>query len=189
MFDVDQKRNRRNDRWICRDPSEIPIVMKSKYPASLMVLSVLSSDGDVMPPYFFSKAQRLNSENYISILNLHVKPWIESIANGRPYVFQQDSAPAHSSRLTQAWMYQNLHSHWSPDLWPPNSPDCNPLDYYFWGVIEGKVNEFKHASLDDLKAAIIEAHSSIDRSDISKACHSFRGRLEAVGANNGGHIK
>ena len=118
--------------------------MKSKYPA--MALSFISSDGDVMPPFFFSKAERLNSESNISILNLTVKPLIELIANVRPL----DSAPAHSSRLTQAWMYQNLYSHWSPDVWPPNSPDCNSLDYYFWGVIEGNVNEFKHASLDDL---------------------------------------
>ena len=88
-----------------------------------MVLSVISSDDDVMAPYFFSKAEKLNSESYLSILNSTVKPWIELIANGRPYVFQQDSTPAHSSRLTQTWMYQNLYSYW-----PPNSPDCIPLE-------------------------------------------------------------
>ena len=70
-----------------------------------------------------------------------------------------------------------------------NSPDFNPLDYYFCGVIEGKVNEFKHASLDDLKAGIIEAHTNINGRGVSKACNSFRGRLEAVVANNDSHIE
>ncbi|QQP56204.1 Uncharacterized protein FKW44_000789, partial [Caligus rogercresseyi] len=29
---------------------------------------------------------------------------------------------------------ENLPYHWSSDLWPPSSPDCNPLDYFFWGM-------------------------------------------------------
>ncbi|QQP40933.1 Uncharacterized protein FKW44_015148 [Caligus rogercresseyi] len=48
-----------------------------------------------------------------------VKPWIDLVASGRPYVFQQDSAPAHKSRETQAWLLENLPYHGSPDLWPP----------------------------------------------------------------------
>jgi len=24
----------------------------------------------------------------------------------------------------------------SPDLWPPNSPDLNPVDYKIWGVMQ-----------------------------------------------------
>ena len=69
-------------------------------------------------------------------------------------------------------------------MWLSNSPDCNYLDYYFWGVIEGKVNKFKHASLDDIKAGIIEAHTNINGMDVSKTC-----RLEVVVANNGSHIE
>ena len=142
-----------------------------------------------MPPYFFKEHERLNSSTYISVLESHVKPWIDSIAQSRQYVFQQDSAPAHSSRKTQAWCYENLHLHWSPDLWPPSSPDCNPLDFFFWGVIEQKVNEVRRGNVEELKASIVEQHSIIDRSSVAKACGSFRRRLEAVVANNGGHIE
>ena len=72
-----------------------------------------------------------------------MQPWMDKIAAGRPYVFQQDSAPAHKAKTTQAWLFNNDSHHWSPDLWPPSSPDCNPLDYFLWGVIEPKTN--KHA--------------------------------------------
>ena len=65
------------------------------------------------------------------------------MAKGRPYVFQQDSAPAHTARSTQACMYNNFLAHWSPDLWPSYSPDFNPLDYIFWGVLENSVNEWQ----------------------------------------------
>ena len=65
-------KNEIEEMLVCREPSAVPIVMKPKYPASLMALSVISSDGDVMLSYFFLKTQRQNSD---------VKP------NGIPYVF------------------------------------------------------------------------------------------------------
>ncbi|QQP40083.1 Hypothetical protein FKW44_014010 [Caligus rogercresseyi] len=37
--------------------------------------------------------------------------------------------------------------HWSPDLLPPSSPDCNPLDYFLWGMVENKTNKHAHKPL------------------------------------------
>ncbi|QQP54836.1 Uncharacterized protein FKW44_007804, partial [Caligus rogercresseyi] len=34
------------------------------------------------------------------------------------------------------------------------SPDCNPLDYGIWGVVERKACSIPHASVDALKAAV-----------------------------------
>ena len=28
------------------------------------------------------------------------------------------------------WMADNLYDYITPDIWPPNSPDLNPLEYY-----------------------------------------------------------
>ena len=33
-----------------------------------------------------------------------VKPWLETMASRRPFVFQQDSAPAHMNHLIQNWL-------------------------------------------------------------------------------------
>ncbi|UYV65511.1 hypothetical protein LAZ67_3004553, partial [Cordylochernes scorpioides] len=82
-FDVDQKVNPRNDRWICKDPSEITVVMHTKFPASVMVLGVISSEGDVMPPHFFEKGLRMNADTYINVLETVVKPWMDMVAAGR----------------------------------------------------------------------------------------------------------
>ncbi|UYV72243.1 K02A2.6-like, partial [Cordylochernes scorpioides] len=88
-FDVDQKVNPRNDRWICKDPSEIPVVMHTKFPASVMVLGVISSEGDVMPPHFFEKGLRMNADTYINVLETVVKPWMDMVAAGRNYQFKE----------------------------------------------------------------------------------------------------
>ncbi|QQP52968.1 Putative transposable element [Caligus rogercresseyi] len=57
-----------------------------------------------------------------------VIPSIKKVAGDRPYVFQQDGAPAHTSKATQAFMYENLNF-WAKDMWPPQNPDLNPLDF------------------------------------------------------------
>ncbi|QQP40728.1 Transposable element tcb2 transposase [Caligus rogercresseyi] len=48
LFNLDRTHNRQNTRWICQDPEGVPMVFKSKNPASVMVLGVISYDGDVM---------------------------------------------------------------------------------------------------------------------------------------------
>ncbi|UYV61469.1 hypothetical protein LAZ67_1004962, partial [Cordylochernes scorpioides] len=162
-FDVDQKVNPRNDRWICKDPSEIPVVMHTKFPASVMVLGVISSEGDVMPPHFFEKGLRMNADTYINVLETVVKPWMHMAAAGRKYVFQQDSAPAHKAKKTQSWLTLNVPSHWGPDIWPPNSPDCNPLDYYVWGVVERDVNKAPHTTIQSVKKAVHTVMTQMDK--------------------------
>ncbi|QQP39118.1 Transposable element tcb2 transposase [Caligus rogercresseyi] len=130
IFTLDKKRNRQNDRWICREASEVPMVFRTKNPAAVMVLGVISSEGHVMPPHFFEPKQKVNQEVYLEVLSNVVKPWIDTVASGRKYTFQQDSAPAHKAKTVQAWLKENVPHFWDPQTWPSNSPDLNPCDYY-----------------------------------------------------------
>ncbi|QQP31690.1 Transposable element tcb2 transposase [Caligus rogercresseyi] len=68
LFTIDASHNRRNDRWICLDADEVKPFMKTKNPASNMVLAVISTEGDVMPPYFFQKKETVNKEVYKRVL-------------------------------------------------------------------------------------------------------------------------
>ena len=62
------------------------------------------------------------------------KAWMDEVAGGCPYVFQQDGAPVHNAQVTQTWLTSNLPDFWGKEVWPLSSPDSNPLDYYVWGV-------------------------------------------------------
>ena len=46
-----------------------------------------------MPQHFFREGFRLNLDACVELLITVAKPWITMEANGRPYVWQQDSAP------------------------------------------------------------------------------------------------
>ncbi|CAE1306633.1 unnamed protein product [Acanthosepion pharaonis] len=141
----------------------------TKIPSSIMVLGIISSEGDIMPLFFFQKGLRVTAEIYQEVLRSVVKPWMDEIATGRPNIFQHDSAPAHKAKTTQAWLLNNVPHHWSLDLCPPSSPDYKLL-YFFWSVIK----------VDSLKAAIVEAFITIDKDMVAKACDSFRTRLEML---------
>ena len=51
-------------------------------------------------------------------------------------VFQQDSAPARRARDTIELLRDNTPDFIAPDMWPPNSPDLNPVDYVIWSVTD-----------------------------------------------------
>ncbi|QQP51450.1 Uncharacterized protein FKW44_012823 [Caligus rogercresseyi] len=71
----------------------------------------------------------------------------------------------------------------------PISPDCNPLDYFFWGMVENKTNKHAHSTLDSLRSAIVEKFANMKKDVVAKACGRFRHRLEMVVAAGGGYIE
>ena len=74
--------------------------MQTKFPSSVMVLGVVSNEGHVMPPHFFQEDLRVNADGDIRVLETVVKPRIDRVAQGRSYVFQQDSVPAYKAEVT-----------------------------------------------------------------------------------------
>ena len=68
-----------------------------------MVFGVVSSEGHIMPPHIFEVGLKINTEVYLDVLKSVVIPWCNQVAGGRPWVWQQDSAPAHKSKKTQVW--------------------------------------------------------------------------------------
>ena len=95
----------------------------------VIVLGVLTSIGRVMSAHFFGPAEKVDADAYLNILEHSMKPWIETVTRGLDYVFQQDLAPARTAKKTQEWCQQNFNMVWTKDMWPPNSPDLNPMDY------------------------------------------------------------
>ena len=82
----------------------MPRVMKTKFPATVMVFGVVSSEGHIMPPHIFEVGLKFNTKVYLDVVKSAVIPWCKQVAGGRPWVWQQDSVPAHKSKETHAWL-------------------------------------------------------------------------------------
>ena len=106
---------------IATNNRDVPRVMKTKFPATVMVFGVVSSEGHIMPPHIFEVGLKVNTKVYLYVLKSVVIPWCNQVAGGRPWVWQQDSVPAHKSKETQAWLRKECYdfvpfSHWLPLL-------------------------------------------------------------------------
>ena len=109
--------------WIATNNRDVPRVMKTKFPATVMVFGVVSSEGHIMPPHIFEVGLKVNTKVYLDVMKSVVIPWYNQVAGGRPWVWQQDSALAHKSKETQAWLQKECYnfvpfSHWPP---PPST--------------------------------------------------------------------
>ena len=72
--------------WIVTNNRGVPRVMKTKFPAMVMVFGVVSSDGDIMPPHIFEVGLKVNTKVYLDVLKSVVIPWCNQVAGGRPWV-------------------------------------------------------------------------------------------------------
>ena len=105
--------------WIATNNKDVPRVMKTKFPATIMVFGVVSSEGHFMPSLIFEVGLKVNTKLYLDVLKSVVIPWCNQLAGDRPWVWQLDSAPAHKFKETQAWLQKECYdflpfSHWSP---------------------------------------------------------------------------
>ena len=107
--------------WIATNNRDVPRLMKTKFLVTVMVFGVVSCEGHIMPPHIFEVDLKVNTKVYLDMLKSVVIPWSNQVAGGRPWVWQQDSEPAHKSKETQAWLQKECYdfvpfSHWHPLL-------------------------------------------------------------------------
>ena len=193
-FSVDQVSNSRTDRFITNlrledVPDHVRAVQKAKHPAQIMMFGLVASNGLKMPPVFMAKGMRMGSKEYLEeVLIPHVKPWIDAnFPDATNVVFMQDGAPCHTSKVVQKWLSENINF-WPKDVWPPSSPDLNPLDFSIWAYVQAKSCDQQHPNLDHLKAAVADVWNNLSVTYIRNVCKRFRPRVEAVVAAEGGYI-
>jgi hypothetical protein len=187
---VDPVRNRRNDRYLAI--GEVDETLRThtttKHPSSAMCLGFVASNGLAPPLIWFPVGYRLTAADYIAVLEEKFLPWVRDTFPDGNVVLQQDGAPAHTANRTQNFLEDNI-AFWSKEMWPPYSPDVNPLDYAFWPHVQSKACTVRHPNLDTMKATVDEHWASMDQAYIVATCQAFRKRLAAVIAADGGYIE
>ena len=149
--------------WIAMNNRDVPRVMKTKFPATVMVFGVVSSEGYIMPPHIFEIGLKVNTKVYLEVLKAVMIPWCNHIAGDRPWVWQQDSAPAHKSKETQAWLQKECYDFVPFSHWPP-PPDLN------LHTSRTSPNMTSH----NTKASLISAICELSPALVEKACPQFR---------------
>ena len=116
------------------------------------------------------------------MLQSTVLPWVQRVtaAHVRPFCFQQEGAPAHTARATVAFLEEENVPFWTPTMWPPSSPDLNPLDYAVWSYVQQEACKNRPANLTVMKRLVSTAWNRIPPERIRGFCAGFCRCLERV---------
>lgn len=123
-------------------------------------------NGHVIGPFEFPPT--LNSENYLEFLQIQLTHLLEDVPLEvrQTMWFQHDGCPAHYGRQVREYLDRTYAQRWigrlGPILWPPRSPDLNPLDFFYWGCLKEKVYHNLITSEMELRNRIRHAAQEIN---------------------------
>jgi inhibitor of nuclear factor kappa-B kinase subunit alpha len=185
VFTVEPPYNSQNDRVYApvmtkkRDIDRSRLLRtRSTFGQSIMVSVAVSKLG-VTELIFVDPGVKVNGQYYRDVvLSQQMLPAIKRVS-GDMFVFQQDGAPAHRARDTIHLLQRETPDLIGPDLWPPNSPDLNPVDYKIWGVMQQRVYECRVNNLNELKQRLIDVWRGLQQTVIDTAVNEWRKRLRA----------
>ena len=145
LFAYSVVNNKQNDRVVSfgQDISGVRYVCTTKHPASVMMLGVVASNGEKMPPVLFRRGYRLTGVDGMDIMTTKVLAWIRKIDKDGNYVVQQNDAPTHTLKVVQHWMNTNV-TLCPKDFWPLQSLDLNPLVCSVSPYIESRAYKDRH---------------------------------------------
>ena len=144
-----------------------------KFPQSVMVWGAMSSAG-VSDLCFLESS--VNAAVYQDILEYFMMPAADQLVGDNEFIFQQDLAPPHSAKSTQAWC-ENCHVHVLD--WPANSPHLNPIEN-LWGIVKKKLHKHQPNTCEQLKDAMKTCWNEVTPHECQQLLHSMPRRIEAV---------
>src|SRR6218665_362165 len=119
-----------------RDVSSARLIRERQHFSRNVMVSVAISNMGKSRIVVIEPGAKVNSQYYCRIvLGDGLLPDIRAICQHHTWTLKQDGAPSHTAKNTMEYMYlrrENI-SFIEPDMWPPNSPDLNPVDYAVWG--------------------------------------------------------
>ena len=190
IFNQDGKCNLQNDRVYAASRLEVneDIGLKPthKFPFKVMVWYGLSYNGPTKIVVLPEKTT-FDSDFYTK----NVLPVVKEAGNrliGNDFIYQQDGAACHTSQQTIKCLNEMGIEFIGPEKWPPNSPDLNPLDYFFWSEVENRLKSKSFKNKHELVEKIKESVKEIPLKMIRDSIDNFRSRIGAVEKNQGGLI-
>ena len=182
-FTLEVARNRQNYRVYGKPKNDIApnrlYHETSRFTKKVMVSAGVSWKGKTRIHFIDTERTKVNSESYKNLLEIGLLPDCRRLYPNGDWVFQQDGAPAHTSKTTQEYLDGATPDFIRKHEWPPQSPDCNPMDY------AGKQDKFTE---NELKKQIRKCWKDNTLGEIQKKISVWKKRFRTVVAENGGHI-
>ena len=125
---------------------------------------------------------RLDGNGYIYILENALVPTRDMLSMPRRWIFQQDNATCHTSKLVKQWFKdENI----TVMNWPVQSPDLNPIEN-MWDHLKRTVGEKNPKTTKELWKSVKDAWNKFPRERLLNLIDSMPNRCKAVIKARGG---
>lgn len=137
-------------------------------------------NGQIVGP--FELPAVLNGQNYLNFLQNDLPTLLEGLETYSEELrermwLQNDGCPAHYARPVREHLNEVFPDRWigrlGPILWPPRSPDLNPLDFFYWGCLKDKVYSKPIRSEAELRQRVFEAAREISSMSMRSLGRNF----------------
>ncbi len=156
-----------------------------KFPMSVMIWCGLTVEGPTRG-YAVEKGQNINPVYYQQYILPFAKREGFRLFNSTDWVFQQDGARCHTSKESRC--ARNLDHFLSKEHWPAQSPDLNPLNYFFWNAVVTNMTPQKYDNLEAFTAEIMRSIDTLPIEGIQNAIKMFPSRVRKVEDSKGDHF-
>jgi len=113
---------------------------------------------------------------------------IKLFHDNNSFIFEQDHASSHDSKLAQDWCSNNLKSFLNKNETPSKMDDYWPIER-LWGILVSKVyKEPRPATIQLLKRRLNKCWSEISQHTLTKLVHQMPLRLRWICENQGKKI-
>ena len=146
---------------------------------------------ELVGPFRVPEGVKLTSVTYCEFLKNVLEPWQDDLplSQLKKIIFMHDNAPSHAAKATTTFLKSLGFMNDTLMVWPPNSPDLNPIEN-LWSIIKRQVyvDGKQYSSKMDLWMAIKESAACIPKSTIKKLTDSVNDRLFDVIRLHGAHV-
>lgn len=117
----------------------------------------------------------LTGQGYLEFLQNDLPTLLEEVPQElkESHWLQNDGCPAHYAVPVRAYLNARYPGRWigrlGPILWPPRSPDLNPLDFFYWGCIKEIVYSKPIRSLEELRNRVEAAALQISEQNLARS--------------------
>ena len=174
-------------QYVSRDDknTKIECFTRENYSKELMVWAGISKNGKTRL-YFVNLGVKINNQYYIYHI---LKPGdARRLYPDGDYIFHQDAAFAHVSKLTTEFMESRMKFLKKTETML-KSPDAAPMDYFVWGWMRKAMNHIIVSNINDLKKALRRVWGRLPQKMINRALESWQNFFYQIYKARGNHIE
>jgi hypothetical protein len=84
----------------------------------------------IISPFRVPEGLKLSSATYCQFLKNSLEPWLDNLllATLKKIIFMHGNAPSHAAKATTQFLHLLGFVNETLIVWPPNSPDLNPIE-------------------------------------------------------------